>query len=216
LPQQYSTNFKRGADLPQKTSYVGNNTKSLTISVDASLKKLRTHYIDILYLHWWDYTTSIEEVMNSLHNLVVQGKVLYLGVSDTPAWIVAKANNYAKMSGKTQFVIYQGEWNIMQRDMERDIIPMCRQDGKFRVCSGMVACLMLNLNFEGLALAPWNVLASGKFRTDAEEERRRQTGEQGRQLMGPWERNEQERKVSHALEKVASELGAKHITSGMC
>jgi aryl-alcohol dehydrogenase-like predicted oxidoreductase len=188
----------------------------LTISVDASLKKLRTHYIDILYLHWWDYTTSIEEVMNSLHNLVVQGKVLYLGVSDTPAWIVAKANNYAKMSGKTQFVIYQGEWNIMQRDMERDIIPMCQHDGKLRVYSGMVAFSMLIFDAAGLALAPWNVLASGKFRTDAEEERRRQTGEQGRQLMGPWERNGQERKVSHALEKVASELGVKHITSGMC
>ena len=101
----------------------------MTISVDASLKKLRTHYIDILYLHWWDYTTSVEEVMNSLHNLVTQGKVLYLGVSDTPAWVVSKANNYAKMSGKTQFVIYQGEWSVLCRDVERDILPMCREFG---------------------------------------------------------------------------------------
>ena len=100
------------------------------ISVEASLKKLRTSYIDILYLHWWDYSTSVEEVMNSLHNLVASGKVLYLGVSDTPAWIVSKANTYAKMAGKTPFVIYQGAWNIMQRDMERDIIPMCVQEGE--------------------------------------------------------------------------------------
>ena len=81
--------------------YTGNNVKSMHISVEDSLKKLRTDYIDILYLHWWDYATSIEEVMNSLHTLVVQGKVLYLGVSDTPAWVVAKANTYARMSGRT-------------------------------------------------------------------------------------------------------------------
>ena len=61
--------------MKQKTTYNGNNTKNLHISVEASLKKLRTDYIDILYLHWWDYSTSVEEVMNSLHNLVAQGKV---------------------------------------------------------------------------------------------------------------------------------------------
>ncbi len=76
---QYTTNFKGGAgDISQKTHYTGNNLKSMHISVEASLKKLRTDYIDILYVHWWDYSTSIEEVMNGLHNLVTQGKVLYL------------------------------------------------------------------------------------------------------------------------------------------
>ena len=59
-------------------NYSGNNAKSLNVSVEASLKKLRTSYIDILYVHWWDWTTSVEEIMNALHNLVVQGKVLYL------------------------------------------------------------------------------------------------------------------------------------------
>jgi aryl-alcohol dehydrogenase-like predicted oxidoreductase len=107
--------------------------KSLHNSVNASLKKLRTDYIDILYLHWWDYATSVEEVMNGLHHLVAQGKVLYLGVSDTPAWIVAKANSYARLTGKTPFVIYQGAWSIMQRDMERDILPMCLSEGVFRM-----------------------------------------------------------------------------------
>lgn len=126
---QYSHSWKRHEDIPQRSHYVGNSNKSLRISVEASLKKLRTSYIDILYLHWWDYATSVEEVMNSLHNLVVQGKVLYLGVSDTPAWIVSRANNYARMSGKTPFVIYQGQWNILERDMERDIIPMCVSEG---------------------------------------------------------------------------------------
>ncbi|KAL4248165.1 Aryl-alcohol dehydrogenase [NADP(+)] [Abortiporus biennis] len=97
IATKYSSNFKRDAkDIKQKTQYTGNNIKALHISVEASLKKLRTDYIDILYVHWWDYATSIEEVMNALHNLVVSGKVLYLGISDTPAWIVTYANCYAR------------------------------------------------------------------------------------------------------------------------
>ena len=73
--------YKRGVphdELPQKTSYVGNNMKSLHISVKNSLKNLRTDYIDILYVHYWDYTCSVQEVMNGLHALVLSGKVLYL------------------------------------------------------------------------------------------------------------------------------------------
>ena len=83
----------------------------------------------------------------------------------------------------------------MERSFEREIIPMARS--------------------HGLALAPWSVLAGGKIRTDEEEERRRQTGEKGRTIFGPeWERNEREKTVCKALEKVAAEIGAKHITSG--
>ena len=107
----------------------------------------------------WDYTTSVEEVMNGLHALVMSGKVLYLGISDTPAWIVSSANRYARDHGKTPFVVYQGAWSVLERDFERDIIPMARA--------------------EGMALAPWNVLAAGKIRTDAEEQKRREAGEQG-------------------------------------
>ncbi|KAE9409773.1 Aldo/keto reductase [Gymnopus androsaceus JB14] len=192
---KYTTNFKLGnTSIKQHVNYTGNNAKSLHISVEASLKKLRTDYIDILYLHWWDYDTSVEEVMDSLHNLVASGKVIYLGVSDTPAWIVAQANQYAKDHGKTPFVVYQGKWNIMDRSFERDIIPMARS--------------------LGLALAPWAVLAAGKLRTDAEEERRRATGENGRAFWGSWERTEDEVKMSRALEKVTKDIGAKSITAG--
>lgn len=99
-------------------------------SVNDSLKKLRVDYIDILYVHWWDYTTSVEEVIDGLHTLIIQGKVLYLGISDTPAWVVSKANNYARMSGKTPFAIYQGKWSIIDRDFERDILPMAVSEGK--------------------------------------------------------------------------------------
>ncbi|KAH9856361.1 aryl-alcohol dehydrogenase [Lenzites betulinus] len=193
IATKYSTEFKRGkTDIKQHSSYIGNSMKSLHISVEASLKKLRTSYIDILYVHWWDYNTSVEEVMNGLHALVQAGKVLYLGISDTPAWVVTSANRYARMSNQTPFSIYQGAWSVLQRDFEREIIPMAR--------------------FEGMALAPWNVLAGGKVRTDAEEELRRKTGEKGRQLVAPnWERNETERKVTKVLEEVAKEVGASNI-----
>ena len=133
--------------------------------------------------------------MNQLHHLVASGSVLYLGISDSPAWVVATANQYARDHGKTPFSIYQGAWNVMERSFERDIIPMARA--------------------HGLALAPWNVLAGGKLRSDAEEERRLKSGEGGRTLLGvEWLRNEDEKKISAALEKVAKEVGTPHITSG--
>ncbi|KAF8193702.1 NADP-dependent oxidoreductase domain-containing protein [Pholiota molesta] len=194
IATKYTTNYKtRNNNVAQQVLFTGNNAKSLHMSVEASLKKLRTTYIDLLYLHWWDWDTSVEEVMKSLHTLVSQGKVIYLGVSDTPAWIVSKANQYARDHALTPFVVYQGMWNVMERSFERDIIPMAKS--------------------EGMALAPWRVLAAGKIRTDEEEEKRRETGENGRQIHGPWERNEKEKKVCKALEKVAAEIGAKHITS---
>jgi len=145
-------------------------------------------------VHWWDWTTSVEEIMNALHNLVVERKVLYLGISDTPAWIVAKANQYAKDHGKTPFSIYQGRWSVLERSFERDIIPMARA--------------------EGLALAPWDVLGGGKIRSDAEEARRRESGEKGRTIFDPnWQRTEEERKVCLVLEQVAKEVGVESITA---
>ncbi|KAF8832859.1 NADP-dependent oxidoreductase domain-containing protein [Lentinula edodes] len=194
IATKYTSNFKHGdPKVKQRVNFTGNNAKSLHVSVEASLKKLRTDYIDILYLHWWDFDTSVQEVMDSLHNLVASGKVIYLGISDAPAWVVSQANQYASDHGKTPFVVYQGQWNIMDRSFERDIIPMARS--------------------MGMALAPWSVLARGKLRTDEEEERRRATGENGRMLTGSWERTEKEVKMSHALVKVAKEIGAKSISA---
>ncbi|TDL16831.1 Aldo/keto reductase [Rickenella mellea] len=195
IATKYTTDFKRGNDsVAQKVNYTGNNKKSLHISLEASLKKLRTSYIDILYVHWWDYSTPVEEVMDSLHHVVAQGKVLYLGISDSPAWVVAKANQYARDHAKTPFVIYQGAWNVIERSFEREILPMARN--------------------EGLALAPWNVLAGGKLRSDAEDQRRRETGEKGRVFSNPnWERNEDETKMSRALEEVAKQVGTEHVSA---
>jgi aryl-alcohol dehydrogenase-like predicted oxidoreductase len=96
------------------------------VQLKKSLAALQTSYLDILYVHYWDYTTSIPEMMQSLNDVVRSGSVHYLGISDTPAWIVAAANDYAAAHGMAQFVIYQGKWNLGERDMEREIIPMCQ------------------------------------------------------------------------------------------
>lgn len=170
----------------------GNHKRSLHMSVRDSLKKLQTDWIDILYLHWWDFTTSIEEIMDSLHILVQQGKVLYLGISDSPAWVVSAANTYARDHGKTQFSIYQGRWNVMLRDFEREIIPMARHFG--------------------MALAPWDVLGGGHFQTKAAIEERKKKGEGLRNVFAS-EQTEAEAKTSAALEKVAAEHGVKSITT---
>ncbi|KAH2940615.1 hypothetical protein KXV95_002086 [Aspergillus fumigatus] len=153
-------------------------------------------WIDILYLHWWDHTTSIEEIMNSLHILVEQGKVLYLGISDTPAWIVAAANAYAAAVGKTPFCIYQGRWNVMLRDFEREILPMARHFG--------------------MALAPWNILGSGKFQTREQVEERKKKGESLRSVFsGDTTENQTEAEIrmSEALANVAAEHGIKSVTA---
>jgi aryl-alcohol dehydrogenase-like predicted oxidoreductase len=93
LATKFTTCFPDPGNAPrQKINYAGNSTKSLRVSLEASLKKLQTDYIDVLYVHWWDFTTSIPELMQSLNGVVNAGKVLYLGVSDTPAWVVSKAN----------------------------------------------------------------------------------------------------------------------------
>ncbi|KAH9925272.1 aryl-alcohol dehydrogenase [Fomitopsis serialis] len=194
IATKWTNNVKlRDDSVKQKVNWSGNNAKNLKLTVEASLKQLRTSYIDILYMHFWDNHTSVEEVMDTLHHLVVEGKVLYLGVSNTPAWFVTKANTYAKAHGKTPFVIYQAAYSVLQRDIERDILPMCR--------------------YEGIALALFNVLAAGHIRSDEEEERRRQTGEGGRAVMRPWERTPDEKKMCDALEVVRTQVGAKNITA---
>ncbi|KIW21434.1 hypothetical protein PV08_02014 [Exophiala spinifera] len=143
------TGILRSADqgIQIRANYGGNGMKSLRLSVEESLKCLQTSYIDLLYVHWWNFTASIPEVMQALNDLVASGKVLYLGISDSPAWLVTKANQYARDHGLRQFVVYQGAWNAALRDFERDIVPMCRE--------------------EGMGICPYGVLNSGRFQTEA-------------------------------------------------
>lgn len=102
----------------------GNHRKNLVQSVEASLKRLQTDYIDLLWVHAYDYLTPIEEMMRALDDLVRAGKVLYVGISDAPAWVIARANTIAEFRGWTPFIGNQLEYNLTERTPERDLLPM--------------------------------------------------------------------------------------------
>ena len=107
----------------------GNHRKNMMQAVEASLKRLNTDYIDLLWLHAWDFTTPVEEVMRAFDDLIRQGKVFYIGISDTPAWIVAQANTIANLRGWTEFVGLQIEYSLRERTVENDLIPMAEALG---------------------------------------------------------------------------------------
>lgn len=121
----------------------GNHRKSIVQAVETSLKRLGTDYIDLYYLHMWDGRTPVEEIMRALDDLVRSGKVLYLGISDTPAWQVSRANMLAEIRGWTSFIALQMEYNLGQRTGERDLLPMARE--------------------LGIGVMPWSPLGGGVF-----------------------------------------------------
>lgn len=195
LATKYSTayrDYEVGDGKRTYVNYSGNSRRALHMSLRDSLAKLQTDWVDILYVHWWDQVTSVEEVMDSLHVLVQQGKVLYLGISNAPAWVVAAANCYARASGKTPFSIYQGRWNVLKRNLEREILPMARHFG--------------------MAIAPWDSIGGGKFQSKRQLEARQKARETLRAI-GPAVQSEDEVRMSEALEKVAAEHGVESVTT---
>ena len=119
----------------------GNHRKNMMQSLEGSLKRLNTDYIDLFWLHAWDFMTPIEEVMRAFDDLVRSGKVLYIGISDAPAWIVSQANTLAQCYGWTPFVALQVEYSLVERTPERDLLPMAKA-------------------FD-LAVTPWSPLGAG-------------------------------------------------------
>ncbi|MEZ5014561.1 MAG: aldo/keto reductase [Chitinophagales bacterium] len=117
---KYSLITDRSAGINQS----GNHKKNLLQSVEDSLRRLQTDRIDILYLHAWDFTTYMEEIMRAMDDLVRQGKILYTGICNTPAWIVSRANAIAEFKDWSPFVALQIEYSLMQRSVERELIPM--------------------------------------------------------------------------------------------
>jgi aryl-alcohol dehydrogenase-like predicted oxidoreductase len=145
----------------------GNHRKNLRRSVEASLRRLGTDYIDLLWVHIWDQDTPLEETMRALDDIVREGKVLYVGISDAPAWVLARANTMAELRGWTPFIGVQLSYSLLQRDIERELIPASRA--------------------LGLSVAAWAPLArgvlSGKFTrgqaTDGSRIQRDQVSERG-------------------------------------
>jgi aryl-alcohol dehydrogenase-like predicted oxidoreductase len=119
----------------------GNHRKNMVQALNASLKRLNVDYVDLLWLHMWDYMTPVEEVMRALDDLVRAGKVLYIGLSDTPAWVAAQANTMAELRGWSRLAAIQVAYSLATRDVERDVLPMAKA-------------------FD-MAVAAWDVLDSG-------------------------------------------------------
>ncbi|WP_245443245.1 aldo/keto reductase [Labrys okinawensis] len=119
----------------------GNHRRSMVRSVEESLKRLGTDYIDLLYLHAWDFTTPVEEVLRGLDDLVRAGKIVYAGISDAPAWQIARMQTIADLRGWAPLIALQVEYNLIERTIERELMPMARE--------------------MGLGVIPWSPLASG-------------------------------------------------------
>lgn len=119
----------------------GNHRKSLVHSVEQSLIHLKTDYIDLMYLHAWDFTTPVEEVLRAMDDLVRAGKLLYVGISDTPAWQVSRMQAIAELRGWSPLIALQIEYSLIERTVERDLIPMATE--------------------LGLGVIPWSPLAGG-------------------------------------------------------
>ncbi|MEM9566170.1 MAG: aldo/keto reductase [Actinomycetota bacterium] len=135
-----STKYSLGVDGTDPNS-AGNHRKSLRRSVERSLERLGTDHIDILWVHVWDHLTAIEETVRAVDDLITRGVVLSAGISDTPAWVVARANTWASGLGRTPFSAIQVPYSAVARDVERELVPMAQA--------------------YGLAMAAWSPLGGG-------------------------------------------------------
>ena len=164
-------------------SFSGNHRKNMMQSVEASLKRLGTDYIDLYWVHAWDFTTPVEEVMRGLDDLVRQGKVLYVGISDTPAWIVSQANTIADLRGWSRFVGLQIRYSLIDRSAEREFLPMARA--------------------LGLGVTPWSILGAGVL---TGKYNRGNPPEEGRAKKGAATK-ERNLEIAEAVIDVADEIG---------
>jgi aryl-alcohol dehydrogenase-like predicted oxidoreductase len=121
LASKYTVNLR-----PGDPNGGGSHRKSLVQALEASLRRLGTDYLDLYWVHVWDVFTPVEEVMRGLDDLVRSGKVLYVGVSDTPAWIVSQANALAELRGWTPFAGVQVPYSLVERTPERELLPMAK------------------------------------------------------------------------------------------
>lgn len=161
----------------------GNQRKSLVRSLDQSLTRMRTDYIDLLWVHIWDPLTPIEEMMRALDDAVRAGKVLYVGISDIPAWVVARANTLADWHAWTPFIGLQVPYSLLKRDVERELLPMAEP--------------------VGLSVAAWSPLAggvlSGKFT---------RAGQPGPARVRRDDITERDLRIAREVDLLADELGA--------
>ncbi len=166
----------------------GNHRKNMMQAVEASLKRLKTDYIDLYWVHIWDQITPVEEVMRGLDDLVRQGKVLYVGISDAPAWWIAQANTLAHLRGWSSFIGLQIEYSLIERSVERELIPMAKA---------------LNLGLTAWSPLSGGVL-SGKYHGHGSSEQARLNSDMMKGFMPEQQRTE---RVVAAVKSVSDQVG---------
>ncbi len=158
----------------------GNSRKNMMQSVERSLKRLRTDYIDLFYVHFWDEVTPIEEVMRSLDDLVRAGKIRYIGISDTPSWLVSQSNMLAELRGWSRYIAYQLPYSLAWRDIERAELSAARH--------------------WDMAVVPWSILDAGAL---SGKYSRGETGTRWKaENITP-----EKRRIIDAVDQVAKDLG---------
>lgn len=162
-------------------NFAGSHRKNMMRSVEESLRRLDTDFIDLLWVHAWDHLTPVEETLRGLDDLVRSGKVQYIGVSDTPAWVVSQANTIAELRGWTAYAGLQIEYSLLQRTPERELLPMAKS--------------------LGLAVTPWGALGGGALTGKYLK------GESGRVVEQSARRSERANAIAAKLVEEAEKLG---------
>jgi aryl-alcohol dehydrogenase-like predicted oxidoreductase len=171
----------------------GNGRKNVYRALEGSLRRLKTDYVDLYYLHAWDRVTPVEEVVNTLSDLIRAGKIRYYAFSDTPAWYAARAQTLAEKEGKERLVALQLEYSLIERDIEREHVPVSQE--------------------LGIGICPWAPLAagflSGKYRREGNDWQGEGRFDQFRKSGSPMLRKFTERhwNILNAVLDVAKKLG---------
>lgn len=165
---------------------MGLSRKAIMTEIDNSLKRLGTDYVDLYQIHRWDPNTPIEETMEALHDLVKAGKVRYIGASSMLAWQFAKAQHVAERNGWTRFVSMENRLNLLYREEEREMLPLCKD--------------------EGVGITPYLPLAAGRLTRDWNEQTSRSENDQIAKMLFV-KTEEADRKVAERVAEVASNRG---------
>lgn len=164
----------------------GLSRKAIMEEIDNSLRRLGTDYVDLYQIHRWDYNTPIEETMEALHDVVKAGKARYIGASSMYSWQFLKALHIAEKNGWTRFITMQDHLNLLYREEEREMLPLCKE--------------------EKIGVIPWSPLARGKLTRDWEETTdRSETDEFGKTLYA--ETAEADRKIVSRVAELAEKRG---------
>ncbi|MNG95833.1 L-glyceraldehyde 3-phosphate reductase [compost metagenome] len=179
----FPANMWEGASRPNEQ---GLSRKAIMANIDASLSRLGTDYVDLYQIHRWDYHTPIEETMEALHDVVKAGKARYIGASSMYAWQFAKAQQVAASQGWSRFVSMQNYLNLIYREEEREMIPLCLD--------------------QGVGLMPWSPMARGRLtRPHGQQTQRTRTDVSGQSF---YEKTEvEDGRVIDVVEQIASERG---------